>query len=273
MNQVLLDLLWGAVIGIIQGIVEWLPISSEGQLVLVMINLLGISATDALSLAIYSHFGTLLAVVLKYKRKIRNILLAKDEFHNNYLKDLVISTVFTGIVGLPLYVLLKIMFGELNVELINGLIGVALVITGILLIYSQKKQGAEYFESFNDNLAEPKKAAVVGAAQGFSIIPGISRSGTTFAALVLSKFNPDDTLEYSFLMSVPAVMGAILIEMILEGMPTVSWTLILSMVFTSFVMGYLTMNVLLLLARNINKAWFVVIIALISILAILPLFI
>ena len=90
--------------GALQGITEWLPISSSGQSMLALINLINITPQSALQLAIYLHIGTLLAVIVKFRGEIKNLFKSSEK---NLLMFLVVSTIVSALIGLPLYLLMK----------------------------------------------------------------------------------------------------------------------------------------------------------------------
>ena len=100
-----MNLIQSILLGLIQGIAEWLPISSEGQTMLFMIEFLNISAKEALSLAIFLHLGTMLAVMLRFRTEFIEMLTPKS--HPVLLKIIVISTLSTGITAIPLFFIIK----------------------------------------------------------------------------------------------------------------------------------------------------------------------
>ena len=126
------------VLGILQGILEWLPISSEGNLVLIMVALLGVEEEKALSFSVYLHIGTLLAVLVYLRKDLINLLKALPSYRikgssnaeNKIISFLILTTVLTGIVG---YLIFKLAEATSVLgEVFTAVIGVALIITGIL---------------------------------------------------------------------------------------------------------------------------------------------
>ncbi len=240
-----------AILSIIQGITEWLPISSEGVSVFVLVKFFNLSLAEAVSYAIYLHLGIMLAVILKFRSEFYRILSFSDR---HLIKIIVVSAVFTAVTGIPMLQFLKGFQSGFEVTLF---IGFMLVITGIVL--GLPKTGLRRLSEigFLD-------MAIVGFFQGFAILPGISRSGTTISVLLLRKIDKEDALKMSFLISVPAVLGAVLLELLngnveLSAMGTITIPLTL---FT----GYLTMDVLLRIAKNLNFSIFCIGLGLLTVL-------
>ena len=236
-----MDAFQGIVLGLMQGIFEWLPISSEGQTMLAMINWLGISPDQALSYSIYLHLGTMSAVLIRFRQEFCRMI---TEIDSKLTRTVIVSTIATGITGIPLYLLFKESFtGGKEATL---LIGALLIATGLLLRF--KGSGAKALEDMS--LVD---MITLGLAQGFSILPGVSRSGTTLTVLLMKGLKQDDALALSFIISVPAVLGAIVLD---HSLATIPWTTAAAMLFTSLAMGYLTMDLLIRFAKKINFSGF-----------------
>ncbi|MFC2154198.1 undecaprenyl-diphosphate phosphatase [Candidatus Altiarchaeota archaeon] len=243
-----MDLFSGFLVGVLQGVAEWLPISSSGQSMLVLLNFLDLNPEQAFSLAIYLHVGTLLAVLVRFRGDVAFVVRGLGNFReDNLVKFLVYSTLFTGVFGLPFYLLLKESFLLWQGEFLTGLIGLLLIFTGLMLGFSRDKLGVRGVEElrFND-------MAWAGLMQGFSILPGVSRSGSTVAVLLARRVDSQTALRLSFLMSVPAVLGGVLIEVLSEGLAGLSSRVLVVGIASAFVFGYLTIEVLLRTARRIR---------------------
>lgn len=257
-----MNIIQAILLGLLQGITEWLPISSEGQSVLFMMNYLHLDPQSALSVAIFLHIGTTLAVLIKFRSEFFSMLNLKSKL----FRIVVISTVSTAITGLPLYILIKSSFN--SGELATLLIGFLLIVTGILLM-SSKEKGYKNIDDVNTG-----DMVVLGLAQGFSILPGISRSGTTIATLLLSGVNQKSALVISFLISVPVVLGAALLEIVTaSSMINIGMEVASSMIITSFVVGYLMMDLLLRFAERVNFSIFCISLGALTIIISLPPFI
>lgn len=237
-------------LGIIQGITEWLPISSQGQTLLAMMNWLCISPEVALSYSLILHLGTMSAVIVKFRHELIGMLKNLD---SNLTRAMIITTLFGGITGLPLYLLIRETFtGGREATII---IGVLLIATGLLL--RSQRSGTKDIESITI-----PDMVLLGLAQGLAILPGISRSGTTITVLLMRNVRQDAALALSFMISVPAVLGAVIIDHSYAALPIgTSATMLLA----SFTAGYLTMDLLIKFARKINFSKFCIAMGLLTI--------
>ncbi|MEE8167565.1 MAG: undecaprenyl-diphosphate phosphatase [Candidatus Hydrothermarchaeales archaeon] len=198
-----MNLLQALLLGALQGVIEWLPISSSGQGMLVMFNLMGIDQLKALSLSFFLHLGSLLAVVIYFRNDIKEIYtsIRAKRWKGSYLEFLVISTLATAVVGIPIYLKLRSLLESMGNQ-VNILIGVGLIVTGLFLRSSDETGSKSVAES---NLSD---MLLVGFAQGIAVVPGISRSGATIALLLFRRFDQREALKISFLMAIPAILGA-----------------------------------------------------------------
>ncbi len=247
-----MDIIQAIILGIIQGIFEWLPISSEGQSMLILINAFQMDVNEALSVAIFMHLGTSFAVMIKFREEFKSIILGKN---HELTRIIVISTVCTGLTGLPLYFILKSTFtGGIAASL---LIGVLLILTGIILGLNKGK-GHKSMESVSlfDMI-------VLGLVQGFAILPGISRSGVTLTTLLLRNVEQKTALVISFLISVPVVLGAVALDagMILTFDPILG----LAMFLSSLLVGYIMMDFLLQFSDRVDFSIFCIFLGVLTI--------
>lgn len=228
------------VAGVVQGIVEWLPVSSQGNLSIVL-TVLGVSPGDAVQFALFLQAGTTISAVMYYREDILEVLetapgwRVKSAFEgpNSMLSFIVIASVATGIVGVPLYIFVVEAVSELAGGVFIAIIGGLLVVTGVVQLVS---------ESMSSGMrAEPRfiDALVIGALQGFSILPGVSRSGITTSALLLRQYEAPTALRLSFLLAIPAGIGAGFITMASAGgIPGVSPAAAVIAFVTSAGIGY-----------------------------------
>ncbi len=270
--QVLLrmDQYWRFILlGLLQGVIEWLPISSQGNMMLFMIYLLGLRWTDALRFSIYLHIGTLFAAVFFFRRDLKMLLVALPKYHprkcdrvNRLLSFLIFTSIISGFVGFLIYRFAEetYVFGEG----ILSLIGFALIITGLI----QKLSRSFGVGSRDVDDLRFLDILLLGVVQGFSAFPGISRSGITISTLLLRGFKGEWAVRLSFLMSIPAVSVAV-IGLSLSGeqimMNEIS-NLLLS-VATSLIVGLISIHALVKMAEKV-KFW--VFCFFIGFLAILP---
>lgn len=253
-----MDIIQAIALGILQGITEWLPISSSGHLVLSLVDFLSVRPEAAFSLAIILHIGTLLAVVVKYRKDLWQIIRGMS-WNDQLTRFIVVSTVFTGIVGIPVYLLLKNIFAYGNIT--TGLVGGLLVFTGIVLYVSRNAHGRKRLKNIGY-----KEMAIAGAAQGIAILPGVSRSATTVAAMLITGINHDTTLKLSFIMSVPAVLGAVTLDFAGESaLLSFGITEIIAGIICASVFGYLTMDALLKAAGRVRFDLFCIVFGLIAV--------
>ncbi len=196
---------WQAVIvGIVQGLAEFLPISSSGHIVLTQF-LLGIKGEGSgILFEVILHVGTLLSVLLYFWRTLWNMLRS---LWTPELKEERSWIWMLGLATVPAVVLVLTPLGDLfesayeNPVLVSGL----LLVTGSLLLVPK-------FIKTQEKPLNWATALLMGVGQAFAILPGISRSGSTITAGLLSGVNPKKAAEFAFLMSVPAILGAVVKE-------------------------------------------------------------
>ena len=215
-------------LGIIQGIFEWIPVSSEG--VVALFSQLLVKEFNPIDMALFLHFGTFLAVLIYFRKDWIEVITLRNA---KLLRFLLIATIVSLVVGYPLY------------RLVRGLaIGSALLlITGFALLltaYFQKKE--KKIEVNVDILA-----VIAGFLQGLAVVPGLSRSGSTIFGLSLGGGKPSEILKISYMMSAPAVLASSIFLFV--GNPSLvlaSWpSLILS-----FLVGFLSLDFLLKLTKR-----------------------
>lgn len=218
----MIDYLQAIVLGIIQGVTEWLPVSSKAVVAVFGKFVFGLDYKEALGDALFLHSGTLIASVVYFRDDL--IAIVKSVLDKNTKKNLAVflavSTICTGIIALPLlYLTLNFDFPE---SYFTIMIGAFLLV----IAYMQKnRKEAEVSEEL-----DVKKAVVVGLAQGLSAIPGFSRSGTTIGALLTQKVSLADAFRLSFLMSIPIVLGVELVLPFIKHNYSISMPLIVGSV-------------------------------------------
>jgi undecaprenyl-diphosphatase len=246
-------MMWEAIVlGILQGLLEWLPVSSQGNLVLVMVVFLGIEESQALSLSVYLHAGTLLSLLVYFRQVILDLLRALPDYRlrgessreKRLISFLLLATAVTGIIGYPIFELVRATttLGEIFI----ALIGAALIFTGL----SQKTMGRLGKRTTEDvGLTD---ALLLGVLQGFSAFPGVSRSGITTSALLFRRFNSESALNISFLMSIPAILVAEIGLSLTAGVASINAVDIFVGCCSSFITGLISIHVLLKIARRIE---------------------
>ncbi|MFH1978287.1 MAG: undecaprenyl-diphosphate phosphatase [Candidatus Aenigmatarchaeota archaeon] len=249
-----MDFLQAFVVGIVQGITEWFPISSEGINSLILTQVYGLTLADAIFLSIWLHIGTFFAALIFLRKDVIRILKERGKEFN----FLVVATIVSLLVGGPL-LLLDMEFFLATGKGIMILIGLLLVVTGLIQYYAKRKGTLDKKEL---GLMD---AIIAGVAQGLAILPGLSRSGLTVSALLFRKYNPTQSIKLSFLMSIPAVAIAGAFTTIKN--PTLVTTEGLVALAASFILGLITIAILLKIAEKVNFSYFCFLIGAVSIIA------
>lgn len=205
------------ILGFVQGLSEFLPISSSGHLALLE-YFFEIEGESVLAFAVLLHLGTLISVFIVYWKDISALLVElcavlKDIFTGKGLRInanptrrlgfmIIVATIPTGIVG----ILGNDLFAAMYLSLIA--IGIGLLITGTILWF------AERIASNNKGVSQMgfKHALLIGAFQGVAICPGISRSGSTLVGGLLSGLDRKFAIKFAFLISIPAILGSVVME-------------------------------------------------------------
>lgn len=256
-----MDTVSAVLLGILQGVTEWLPISSSGQGMSAMMGFFGLSARDAFSLVIYLHLGTLLAVILRFRDDVREIVYSLPRFREDKLVQFIlVSTLFNAIVGIPIYLLMKDLFLSLYGGLIMAITGILLISTGLILYASKGRKSGKKLKDITII-----DMAIAGASQGLAILPGISRSGITISTLLFTRVRQEDALRLSFLMSIPAVIGANVLEFSGGNIMAFNPIVLTVGILFSFIAGYLSIDLLMRIAHRMRFDLFCVIFGAITI--------
>lgn len=217
-------------LGALQGIFEWLPISSQG--VMTIFSSFVDIEMSAIDFSLFLHSGTMLAVLIFFRKDWINLILLKDK---ELLRFFVIASIISLSLGFVLYKTIG------NIALGSGLlflIGFGLLLTS----WFQKK-------NIRLNISKDFNSIIVGLLQGLSVIPGVSRSGSTIFGLSLKENDPSEILKKSYIISLPAVAAST--GYIFLNNPTISsfpWIALLS----SFIFGIISLKVLLDFSKKVN---------------------
>ena len=252
-----MELYQGIILGIIQGLTEFLPVSSSGHLVLGQI-FFGITQSQ-LVFDISVHMGTLLAVLVVYASDIKAMLVSAANFffkaiffkpvvslfkedENLQMAGLIlIGSIPTAVIGFGLKQFEHILFTS------KVLVGCMLILTGTVLWISRKY----YFSGNKTNGPGIKKALLIGVCQGIAVIPGISRSGSTIVAGMFLGLDRHKAAKFSFLLSIPAILGAQILsikDMITSNLSIDPVTIYATIV--SFITGLIALKILLTLVHS-----------------------
>lgn len=193
--------------GLVQGLTEFLPISSSGHLVLVpaLLAEVGVDIGEpSLAVSAVLHLGTLLAVLVFYRADLLRLAQARtDSQARKTLRLLAIGTV-PALIGLPLRSSLETIEGK------PALVAAALIVTGVILVIAERLPDRES----TLEQATTGDAVSVGVAQAFAFIPGISRSGSTITMASGRGFSRTEAARFSFLLAIPTIAGAGLLSLL-----------------------------------------------------------
>ena len=272
-----MGILEAIVYGIIQGIAEFLPISSSGHLALAQ-NFFGTQTENSFAFNIALHLATLISVCVVFRKDV--IMLIKSFF--SLLKKLFTGKLKQGlengerlflmlcVATLPL-IPIKLLGIDDKVEALSKfswIIGVLLIINGAMLVISDKlKSGEKTVE--NGGFLRPLGVGLVQALLG--IMPGISRSGSTITGGRLFSYNREEAVRFSFLMSIPAILGACVTELpdlFEEGFANDLIVPILAGAVTAMIVGFFAIKLLQYLAKNKSFTFFAVYCVIIGVAAI-----
>ena len=220
------------VLAIIQGITEWLPISSSGHLVIFQ-ELRGIQVPVSFNIGL--HLGSIFALGLHFRRIILLRLRQRNLWFSNRSEEqlvlyLVLSGVSTVIVIFTLNDFIRIVFTELR------LLGLGLLVTSLFLGVSKGKHGTHDLSI--------KHAVLIGLAQGIAAIPGISRSGITFSVGLLCELRREVVFRYALLLSVPTIIGATIFESRSISSTILGFEVVILGITVTTVVGYFTIGLL-----------------------------
>ena len=254
--------------GLIQGITEFLPISSSGHLI-IFHDLFRFNLPDDSFFDVMLHLGTFLALLLIFWRDIEKIIrgffssLFNWNWSNNYnqrLSWLVIIGIIPAIVAG--YFLDDLITNNLRSDLI---VAIMLIIVGVLFFVVEKKS----VKNLELQSLKPKSALLIGLAQALALIPGTSRSGITIIAGLCQKMKREEAARFSFLLSMPVILGAGVKKLIdLSGWSGANWLIMLIGFAAAAISGYLTVKFLLkfLSKHSLNVfGWYRIILGLIII--------
>jgi undecaprenyl-diphosphatase len=249
-----MDIIQGLILGAVQGVAEWLPISSEGICTLILVNFFNTGFQEAVYRSIWLHAGTLCAALAYYRKEVwalsKHLPAYFRDIRNSFalppgdtINYLIIATAVSCALGGPL-----LLFGIDQIQLPgavgSALIGLLLVITGVVQKLAQRSGPAN-----PERTVGWKESLVTGIAQGFSVLPGISRSGMTISTLLFFRYSGAQALKLSFLLSIPAVFIAEL-AILVTGKVSLGAGDIASIV-SSFAVGLLSIYLVMKLAARI----------------------
>lgn len=256
-----MNIFQAAVLGLVQGLAEFLPISSSGHLILARL-LMGISDAEAamgkyIIFDVLLHAGTLLAVVVVFWKDWWGIL--KNPFKSKTLLLLIIAS-------LPALVVV-VLFNDLVEQFFTGwFLGVSFLMTAVFLLIAESVSAKPGVRAQKPGF---KHAIVMGIMQAISLLPGVSRSGSTLTGGLCSKLDRKAAAKFAFMMSAPAILGSLIFEgksaiengylAELDLVPTIVGVVIAA------VSGYLAIRFMLKLIQKVSLNWFALYVAIVGV--------
>ncbi len=249
--------------GLLQGLLEWLPVSSSGQVTLFLARLFGYGVAEAYRISLFLHFGTLAsAIVFFYKdvfKAVRGLLTLK---FNPVVRLWIYATIFSLIVGFPLYLLYNRIASGLSLDIASVLIGISLIIIGFSMMKTSGSGKRKLDEmTLRDYL-------FLGLAQGIAVLPGVSRSGLTILVLLVLGFSSWEAVRTSFLASIPVIFLASLFTGLSEGF-VLEYTSILALL-SAFTAGVIGIAIMTFLSRKLPLYYFPIVAGMIVLVVTVP---
>jgi len=262
MINISMDTITSLLLGIIQGLTEFLPISSSGHLVLFQ-NLFGLRE-PVLLFDTSLHMGTLVAVCVYFRSDLKQMIVETFQFvidltkgrrnlkeihdvpHVSLALWVLIGTIPTALIGLSFRLSLEKLFGSLF------WVGIMLIFTGLILAVTRIIPTGYTNRRGVGLLA----ALAIGTAQGLALIPGISRSGATIVCGMLFKIKRDLAARFSFLLSIPAIIGALVLQLNVEGLNNIGILPLVIGFVSSILVGLLSLKILMGMVRKGNLYYF-----------------
>jgi len=246
------------ILGAVQGLTEFFPVSSSGHLV-VFQQMMGFKE-PVLLFDISVHVGTLAAIVVYFFNDIisilKSLLLSLSDrmkgqtahFTDSETADInmawmiVAGSVPTAVIGFGLQMMSDVLFSSLII------VGASLLLTGMILLGTRWVNQ----KSVPEMKLSVKQALLIGTVQGIAVIPGISRSGSTISAGLFLGVNQDVAIRYSFLLSIPAILGALVLQLITGGPEAGGGSVgvLASGLVSSFVVGYIALSLLVKMVQK-----------------------
>jgi undecaprenyl-diphosphatase len=211
------QLLYGAILGVVQGISEWLPISSKTQILVVSEYLLKLNPGEGYAFGLFMEIGTIAAAIIYFRKEVYSLIKAiirrGSRAENALLKYVVVSTVLTGIIGAPLFLIVDSISGSYSIGIPMLIIGFILIADAVVIRYARKKEATSKGRRKLSDMGI-KDYILVGIAQGISALPGVSRSGVTTSALLLLDVDTSEAFRLSFIDMIFATSGAVALTLI-----------------------------------------------------------
>lgn len=247
------NILYSIIVGVVQGIAEWLPISSKTQVLVVSNALFSLPLVVAYAFGLFMEIGSVGSALIYFRKDV--VSLIRDR---KLLAYLVIVTIVTAIIGVPIYVIVEhVLQGAYNVGIPMLVLGIILIANGI---YIRRSRISQKIGSLDD--MKIKHYIAIGIAQGIAAFPGVSRSGMTTSTMLLMGVKPDVAFRLSFLAYIPAAIGAFMMTILFSrkevhaAVASIDTTGILIAIASSALVGLVVISYLLKLAKS-NRIYLV----------------
>lgn len=259
-----ISIIQASILGLVQGLGEFLPISSSGHLALLQ-KFFNVDGDKVIFFAVMLHLGTLISVFIVYWKDIFELLrelfyVFKDIFTGKGLDIsknetrregflILVATIPTAIIG----ILFEKVFESFYTSLIA--IGVGLIITGTILFIAERNAGGNKRAK---NMMF-RNAVFIGIMQGIAIAPGVSRSGSTLFGGLVSRLDRAFAVKFAFLISIPSILGSVVLELpkaLKEGFPLSLWIPIIIGMIVAAISGLIAIKVMIKLVSNKKLTYF-----------------
>lgn len=249
------------ILGIIQGLTEFLPVSSSGHIELGK-AILGIEVKESLEFTIAVHAATVLSTIVVFRKDILELLGGFFKFRMNnethFIFKILISTIPVLFIGL--------LFKDQVETLFEGnllIVGSMLLVTAILLTLSK------YLQKATTRPIGYRDSIIIGIAQAIAVLPGLSRSGSTISTGLMLGNHRDEVAKFSFLMVIIPILGAAFLDVVKSDFGTVSLPSIVAGFIAAFISGYIACSWMVKLVKKGNLIWFAIYCAIVGVIAII----
>ena len=259
------------ILGLVQGLTEFLPVSSSGHLAIGR-EILGVETSEDLVFEITVHAATVLATVIVFRKQIWKLLCGLFKFKYNdetdYVFKILVSLIPVFVVGMLFKDAVEAMFSSLLV------VGIALIVTALLLFFSDmvskgRSAAAQEPDKYQNGISY-WQAFVIGLGQAVAVVPGLSRSGTTISTGLLCGVKREAVAQFSFLMVLIPILGEAFLEVVggEVGASTVGLLPLAVGFIAAFVSGVFACKVMIALVKRAKLKWFALYCAVVGVLVI-----
>jgi len=232
--------------GFIQGVTEFLPISSSGH-VIFLEKIAGFKSSNMSDLQISLHLGTLLSIILFFYKDYKKTIL---NLNSKGAREILL--IFVGTI--PIIFLALFYFDSIDIILDNSdlafsIASFAIIATGVILFFTR------FIKKDSNKRITIKKAFLIGLAQCVAVIPGVSRSGITISTALYLGISPKNAFKFSFQLAIPAILGSSLLKIVNILISGGEFNFPFIGFISSFIIGYISLSILIFVTKN-EKLWY-----------------